>query len=137
MCTNSLRLAALAAALAILAASGTACAADFQPRPVPGRLFRVVNASFDSVTGIEVADATGSGGAYTAIELGEPLQGGVSSTMVRLPDGACRRDMRVTFRGGRREVYRGVDVCKATGVRLSPLKRLPQGGGGLTSRAPG
>jgi hypothetical protein len=136
MLTNSLRLASFVTALAVLATAGTACASGLPSKPVAGRLFRVVNASFDSVTGIEVADVSTSAGAYIAIDLGEPLQGGITSTTVRLPDGGCRRDMRVTFRGGRNEVYRGIDVCKVTGVRLSPMNRLLQGGA-VTSREPG
>ena len=127
MFTHPLRLAGTVLALAILTATATASAGDFQPRTAPGRLFRIVNASFDSVTGLEVADASTLADGYAAIRLGEPLQGGLTSTTVRLPDGACLRDIRVTFRDGRSEVYRDVDVCKATGLKLSPLKRLPQG----------
>jgi hypothetical protein len=139
---NSLRLASFVTALAVLATAGTACASGPQPQPVAGRLFRVVNASFDSMTGMEVADASTSEGAYIAIDLGEPLQGGLTSTTVRLPDGGCRRDMHVTFRDGRSEVYRGIDVCKVTGVRLSPMNRLLQNAPGstgvaVTSRVPG
>lgn len=124
MFTNPHRFARFLAALAVLAATATASAADFQPQANPGRLFRIVNASFDSVTMMEVADAEVGG--YTVVNLGEPLQGGLTSTTVRLPGGACSRDVRVTFRGGRRAVYRDIDVCKATGLRLSPLKRLLQ-----------
>jgi hypothetical protein len=127
MFTHPLRLAGTVLSLAILAAAATASAADFQPRTAPGRLFRIVNASFDSVTGVEIADASASADGYATIKLGEPLQGGLTSTTVRLPDGACVRDIRVTYRDGRSEVYRDVDVCKATGLKLSPLKRLPQG----------
>lgn len=105
------------ATLAVIAATGGVAAADFQPRTHPGRLFRIVNASFDSVTSLEVANDDASG--YQRVDLREPLQGGLTSTTVRLPDGACLRDVRVTFRDGRSEVYRGIDVCKATGLRLS------------------
>jgi hypothetical protein len=124
MRTRPIRLVNVLAALSLLAAAGPAGAADFQPQANSGRLFRVVNASFDSVTVMEIADA--SSGGYTAINLGEPLQGGRTSTTVRLPDGACGRDVRVTFRDGRRAVYPDVDICKVTGLRLLPLKRLPQ-----------
>jgi len=104
-------------ALAALAAATPAMAADRQPREQAGRLFRIVNASFDSVTALEIADDSTSG--FQSIHLGEPLQGGLTSTTVRLPDGACRRDVRATFRDGRSEVYHAIDVCKATGLRLS------------------
>jgi hypothetical protein len=122
MRTKPVRLAFAFAVLAVLAAACPAIAADFQPQASPGRLFRIVNASFDSVTALEVAnkDATG----YEPIDLREPLQGGLTSTTVRLPDGTCLRDVRVTFRDGRSEVYRDIDVCKANGLRLN-ANRLP------------
>jgi hypothetical protein len=130
MPNHPLRLICTTLALAIVAMAATVHAADFQRPAAPGRLFRVVNASFDSVVGMEVADASASGDAsYASINLGEPLQGGLSSATVRLPEGACHRNLRATFRDGRREVYRDVDVCQATGLKLSPLKRLPQGAG--------
>lgn len=122
MRTKPVRLALAVAALVVLATACPALAADFQPPSSPGRLFRIVNASFDSVTALEVAnnDAT----AYASIDLREPLQGGLTSTTVRLPDGSCLRDVRATFRDGRSEVYRDIDVCKASGLRLS-AKALP------------
>jgi len=122
MRTKPVRLALAVAALAAIATACPALAADFQPPSSPGRLFRIVNASFDSVTALEVAnnDAT----AYEPINLREPLQGGLTSTTVRLPDGSCLRDVRATFRDGRSEVYRDIDVCKASGLRLS-AKGLP------------
>ena len=104
-------------ALAVLASAAPAMAADRQPREQAGRLFRIVNASFDSVTALEIADDSARG--YQPIHLGEPLQGGLTSTTIRLPDGACLRDVRATFRDGRTEVYRAIDVCKSTGLRLS------------------
>jgi hypothetical protein len=122
MRTIPVRLAFAFATLAVIAAAGAVAAADFPPRTQPGGLFRIVNASFDSVTSLEVASDDASG--YQRVDLREPLQGGLTSTTVRLPDGACVRDVRVTFRDGRSEVYRGIDVCKATGLRLS-ASRLP------------
>ncbi|KLD78289.1 hypothetical protein Y886_11110, partial [Xanthomonas hyacinthi DSM 19077] len=98
-------------------ATAPAVAADRQPREQPGRLFRIVNATFDSVTALEIADDSTS--SFQPINLGEPLQGGLTSTTVRLPDGACLRDVRATFRDGRHEVYHAIDVCKSTGLRLS------------------
>jgi hypothetical protein len=122
MRTKPVRLAFAFAALAVFTATCPAIAADFQPPSGPGRLFRLVNASFDSVTAVEVASRNATG--YMPIDLREPLQGGLTSTTVRLPDGTCLRDVRVTFRDGRSEVYRDVDVCKANGLRLS-TNRLP------------
>lgn len=122
MRTKPIRLAFAVAALVVLAAACPALAADFQPPSGPGRLFRIVNASFDSVTALEVANTNATG--YESIDLREPLQGGLTSTTVRLPEGTCLRDVRATFRDGRSEVYRDVDVCKASGLRLS-AKGLP------------
>jgi hypothetical protein len=122
MHTKPVRLAFAFAALAVLAAACPAIAADFQTQAGPRRMFRIVNASFDSVTALEVANKEATG--YEPVDLREPLQGGLTSTTVRLPDGACVRDVRVTFRDGRSEVYRDIDVCKATGLRLS-ANRLP------------
>jgi hypothetical protein len=109
-------------ALAILAVAGPVIAADFQPPASPGRLFRIVNGSYDSVTALAVTSGSATG--YQPVDLREPLQGGLTSTTVRLPGGACLRDVQVTFRDGRSQVYRDIDVCKATGLRLS-ANRLP------------
>jgi len=122
MCKHPARLIHALTALAVLAVTASAFAADRPPRDQPGRLFRIVNATFDSVTALEIADDSTRG--FQVIHLGEPLQGGLTSTTVRLPDGACLRDVRATFRDGRSEVYRAIDVCKATGFRLS-AHRLP------------
>ena len=108
--------------LAILAVAGPVIAADFQPPARPGRLFRIVNGSYDSVMALAVTSGSATG--YQPIDLREPLHGGLTSTTVRLPGGACLRDMQVTFRDGRSQVYRDIDVCKATGLRLS-ANRLP------------
>jgi hypothetical protein len=126
------RIAGTLMVLAIAATAGPVLAADFASQPKPGRLFHIVNASFDSVTAVAVSGATatgatgtdGSNAGYESIDLREPLQGGLTSTSVRLPDGACLRDVKVTFRGGRSQVYRDIDVCKANGLRLS-ASRLP------------
>ena len=122
MRTKPVRPALAFAVLAVVTAACPAMAADFQPPSAPGRLFRIVNASFDSVTAVEVANTNASG--YEPIDLREPLQGGLTSTTVRLPDGTCLRDVRVTFRDGRSAVYHDIDVCRSDGLRLS-AKRLP------------
>jgi len=93
-----------------------ALAADRQPL-ASSSLFTVVNAAFDSVTAIEVADA--GSGAWRDVSPGEPLQGGLTSAAVRLPEGACLRSFRVTFRDGRSSMFEGIDVCRTHGLRLS------------------
>lgn len=88
--------------------------ADRAPRPVP--LFTLVNATFQSAVAVSVGDA-GSGG-WEAVPLGAPLPGGLAAATVRLPDGGCARDIRVTFRDGRSTVLRDIDVCRTHRVRL-------------------
>lgn len=105
---------ALTALLATLPAA--AFAADRQPL-ASSSLFTVVNAAFDSVTAIEVADA--GSGAWRDVSLREPLRGGLTSATVRLPEGACMRSFRVTFRDGRSSRFDGIDVCRTHGLRLS------------------
>ncbi|SEN16771.1 hypothetical protein SAMN02800694_2976 [Luteibacter sp. UNCMF331Sha3.1] len=104
-------LATLLAALPVVA-----FAADRQPL-ASSALFTVVNAAFDSVTALEVADA--GSGAWRDVSLGEPLPGGLTSATVHLPAGACLRSFRVTFHDGRSSTFDGVDVCRAHGLRLS------------------
>ncbi len=100
--------------VAIAALFTAACAAG-TPRAQP-RYFDLVNASFDSVTALEVAP---SGSAdFRPIDLGRPLQGGLDAVTVRMPAGSCLRDLRITFRGGRERDFRRVDVCRVHGLRL-------------------
>ena len=94
-----------------------AFAADRHQPLASSALFTVVNAAFDSVTALEVADA--GSGAWSDVSLGEPLPGGLTSATVHLPAGACLRSFRVTFRDGRSSTFDGVDVCRAHGLRLS------------------
>jgi len=96
--------------------SVAALAADRQPLAASAQ-FTVVNAAFDSVTAIEVADA--GSGAWRDVSLGEPLHGGLTAATVRLPEGACLRSFRVTFRNGRSSRFDGIDVCRTHGLRLS------------------
>jgi hypothetical protein len=84
----------------------------------PARHFDLVNTTFDDVTALAIAP-TGSD-SFHDIMLGEPLQGGLTSITVDVPDGGCLRDVRVTFRGGRTLLYPHIDACRYHGLRLMP-----------------
>ena len=87
------------------------------------RHFDLVNATFDSVTALAIAPAGSD--AFHDIELGEPLQGGLKSITVDVPDGGCLRDMRVTFNDGRALLYPRIDVCRYGRLRLTPKDGKP------------
>ena len=108
----SLRLRALAALVAMSMAL-TACATTGAMAP---RHLRIVNATFDDLTGL--AFAPSGSGAFRAASLTQPLAGGSMSLLVDIPAGECRRDVRVTFRGGRALLYPDMDVCRHDGLRL-------------------
>ena len=75
MCKHPARLIHALTALAVLAVTASAFAADRPPRDQPGRLFRIVNATFDSVTALEIeTGATGDGARRSALsgERGDP-----------------------------------------------------------------
>lgn len=78
---------------------------------------RIVNATFDSV--VALAFAPMGSGDFDAVAMPRPLQGGMGSTVVDVPPGDCRRDVRVTFRDARAMVYPGLDVCRHDGLRLA------------------
>jgi hypothetical protein len=82
------------------------------------RHFDVINATSNSVTALAIAP-TGSE-AFHDIALGEPLQGGLTSITVDVPDGGCLRDIRVTFRHGRTLLYPRIDACRYQSLRLMP-----------------
>lgn len=82
------------------------------------RHFSVVNATFNSVTALAIAPAGSE--AFHDIALGEPLQGGLTSITIDVPDGGCLRDLRVTFRNGRTLLYPRIDACRCQGLRLMP-----------------
>lgn len=81
----------------------------------PARMFTLVNVSYESVTAIAV------GG--TELPLGEPLQGGTTTATVRLPEGGCLRDFRVTFGDGHIQAYDGIDVCRFHRLQLGSWPR--------------
>lgn len=97
----------------------TACAAGTPRHDAfarPGPYFHLLNATFDSVTGVAVAPSGSD--AYQRIELGPPLQGGLNAATFRVPPGQCLRDLRVTFRDRRIEQLRAIDMCRVHGLRL-------------------
>ncbi|TCV97690.1 hypothetical protein EC912_101707 [Luteibacter rhizovicinus] len=83
----------------------------------PAQLFTLVNVTFDSVTALAIAPAKSN--AFENIVLGEPLQGGLTSTTVHVPAGGCLRDVRATFRDGHSQVFPAVDVCRYHSMRLT------------------
>lgn len=98
-----------------MASAGQASGVD-EPQTA-ARYFRVVNATFDSVTAFAVAPARSA--AFVNAPLASPLHGGLNSAIVSVPAGGCLRDLRVTFLNGRVETYPMFDVCRHTGMRLS------------------
>jgi hypothetical protein len=82
-----------------------------------GRHLELVNATFDSVIAVAIAPAHREN--FNDVVLGEPLQGGRTSTTVDVPAGGCLRDLRVTFHGGRDQLLQGINVCKISGLRLA------------------
>jgi hypothetical protein len=91
----------------------------------PARHFDLVNATFDSITTLAIAPADGD--AFQDIALGQPLQGGPTSMTFDVPAGGCVRDLRVTFHGGRTQLFAHIDVCRSSGLRLTP--QIAKGGG--------
>lgn len=102
-----------AAAIAALPA-GNARAGD-EHKPV--HHFRIVNATFDSVTGL--AFASPQDPVFHDMNLAAPLQGGLTSITLDVPGDGCMRDVRVTFRNGRTLVYPNFDLCRSNGLRLT------------------
>jgi hypothetical protein len=81
------------------------------------RLFSLVNATSDSMLAVALAPAGSK--EFADVLLGEPLQGGLTSTAIRIAPGPCLRDLAIDFKGGRRAELSKIDVCRSTGVRLS------------------
>lgn len=81
------------------------------------RIFTLVNATSDSMLAVALAPA--SSGEFVAVPLGGPLQGGLTSTAIRISSGPCLRDVLVDFQGGRRATLSNVDVCQGSGLRVT------------------
>ncbi|MEP7184309.1 MAG: hypothetical protein ABI767_00610 [Rhodanobacter sp.] len=82
----------------------------------PSTSFRLVNASFDSIVTLQIAPAGSN--AFRTIDLGWPLQGGLTATSFRVPAGECLRDLRITFRDGDVTQLSPIDMCRSNGVRI-------------------
>lgn len=104
-----------AVALGTLLIAPSAAGADAGPRPA--RHFDLVNATLDSVITLAVAPADHD--AFQDIDLGQPLQGGLTAMTFDVPAGGCLRDLRVTFNGGRTQLFPRIDVCRSSGLRLT------------------
>lgn len=91
---------------------------------IPARHFHLVNATFDSVIALAIAPTEQD--AFQDIAFGQPLQGGVTSMTFDVPAGECLRDLRVTFHGGRTQLFPHVDVCRSSGLRLVPHDNSPK-----------
>lgn len=105
-------------AVAVMAAT-SACAADVSRRDTARQVaptFHLVNAAFDSITSLAIAPAGSD--AFTNVDLGRPLQGGLSEATFEVPAGGCRRDLRITFRDGRTTWLGPIDMCRTHGLRL-------------------
>lgn len=106
----------------VIVAPSAACA---DAARTPSRHFDLVNVTFDSVTALAITP-TGRD-AFQDIALGKPLQGGLNSMTFDVPAGGCLRDLRVTFHGGRTEIFPRIDVCRSTGLRLTSRGGGPGG----------
>jgi hypothetical protein len=104
-----------AVALGNLLIVPSAACADAGRRPA--RHFDLVNATLDSVIAVAVAPADRD--AFQGIDLGQPLQGGLTAMTFDVPAGGCLRDLRVTFYGGRTQLFPRIDVCRSSGLRLT------------------
>ena len=93
----------------------------------PARHFDLVNATLDSVIALAVAPAERD--AFQDIDLGQPLQGGLTSMTFDVPAGGCLRDLRITFNDGRTQLFPRIDVCRSTGLRLTLHGRSPKHSG--------
>ncbi len=100
-----------------LLAVPSASAAHAEAALTSARQFKVVNATFDSITALAIAPA--DDGNFNDVAIGQPLQGGLSSLSFDVPTGGCLRDLRVTFQGGRRQLFQHIDVCRTSGLRLT------------------
>jgi hypothetical protein len=83
----------------------------------PTRHFHLVNATFNSITALAIAPADGD--AFHDVVLNQPMQGGPTSMTFDVPTGGCLRDLRVTFQGGRMQLFAHIDVCRSSGLRLT------------------
>jgi hypothetical protein len=115
------RPAVVTAALAAILASLSTFAHDPAPERTSESLYTIVNGTFLSATAIAVAPAHSD--AFVDVGLGATLQGGLDSATVRLPAGACLRDIRVTIAARGTTTLDGVDVCHGSVLRIANGRR--------------
>lgn len=116
---HPIRTAMLAVAAAVIAAAPAAsaiCAPGEDARVAP-RHFELLNASYESAKSLAVSPAGRA--SFEEVLFDAPLRGGKTSTTVRLPDGGCLRDFRVTFGDGRVLLYPDIDICRYRKLRLT------------------
>jgi hypothetical protein len=82
----------------------------------------LINRAHDSLTAF--ATAIPDSGVFRETPLGVPLRGGGDSATVQVAGEGCRYDLRFTFANGRAMVYRNIDICRYSAVRIRPLPRL-------------
>jgi hypothetical protein len=82
----------------------------------------LINRAHDSVTAF--ATAVPGSDAFRETPLGAPLRGGGDSATVEVAGEGCRYDLRFTFANGRAMVYRNIDICRYSAVRIRPLPRM-------------
>jgi hypothetical protein len=88
------------------------------------RYMNVVNRAHDSVTSLAIA-AEGSG-TFREKPLDTPLRGGGDSATFEVASDSCLYDLRFGFHNGRTLIYKGVDLCRYGGVRISRLPRASE-----------
>ena len=118
-------IAMFAVALGNLLVVPSAASANAMRRPA--RHFDLVNATFDSVIALAIAPADRD--TFRDIALVQPLQGGLTSMTFDVPAGGCLRDLRVTFHGKSTELFPRIDVCRSSGLRLTPHGSSPKPSG--------
>ncbi|NII53970.1 hypothetical protein [Luteibacter sp. SG786] len=107
--------AARIAFLALAAVASLSLARAAEANRQPARMFTLLNTSDHSVTAVAAGNSD--------LALGEPLPGGRAAVTVRLPEGGCLRDFRVTFADGTSRTYPGIDVCRFHRLRLGSWPR--------------
>lgn len=88
----------------------------------PTHYVDLINRAHDSVTAF--AAAVPGSDAFRETPLGAPLRGGGDSATVEVAGEGCRYDLRFTFANGRAMVYRDIDICRYSLVRIRPLPRM-------------
>lgn len=88
----------------------------------PTHYVDLINRAHDSVTAL--ATAVPGSDAFRETPLGAPLRGGGDSATVEVVGEGCRYDLRFTFANGRAMVYRNIDICRYSAVRIRPLPRM-------------